>query len=160
MRYDVVEQAVKFAAPKDSKERRILLETIRNYYDNPRSADAKGCLYESPDGSTCAVGRCMLVRERRSLSTFDNSSSVMSLIQNLPGEDIDPLLKTRYRGLRKGFWQGLQALHDSDRAWNYRGARGMTDDGARLAINFARDLCPGSNGYHYNAACAYLGLEA
>ena len=159
MRYAVVEKAVNIAAPRSSREKRILLETIRNYYDNPRSAGADGCLYESPDGSTCAVGRCMLVKERRALFSCSNGNSLTSLVKNLPGEDVDPLLKTRYRGLRKGFWQGLQALHDSDPAWNYRGARGMTDDGARLAINFALDYCPSSTGPHYVAALEYLGEE-
>ena len=154
MRYSVVEEAVKMAAPKDSRQRRLLLETIRYYYNNPRAENDGRCEYESANGATCAVGRCMLVRKRRSLKG-ENTISVSSI-----GREIAPLdsfLRVKYRGLSMDFWNNLQMLHDSASAWNQQGARGMTLDGARVAVEIAADLCPDSYHLRIHKAMSYLG---
>ncbi len=137
MKFQIVEEAINIAAPESSREKTILLETIRYYYGNPRAVNEWSCEYESASGATCAVGRCMLAHKRRSLGK-QNNDSVVEL------RNFNSLLKSRYRGLVLNFWQALQGLHDENHYWNDRGARGMTLAGAYEAILLASDYGKGT----------------
>jgi|SRR5690625_1531 len=72
------------------------------------------CLYRSPDGNKCAIGRC--IQDEKYSKSFENKD-VRSLFRHLD-YNIDPLLHTEYRGHPILFWDLLQELHDLPEYWN------------------------------------------
>ena len=107
------------------KEKEVLLETIHTYTSNNRGYDEDKamCVYETEDGKQCAVGRCMTqngIAFGKHLADSDKPSSVAS-IHDRSHSGIDYYLKPEYQGLRIGFWEDLQNLHDGLCYWDEKG---------------------------------------
>lgn len=107
----------------------IINETVEYYRKNPRSLDQSGkCVYQSPEGNMCAVGRCLDWDKYKENIINANQDGLIDLIYEckvLPsGRSIDnnesvldPILAERYRGFSLEFWSDLQVLHDTASYW-------------------------------------------
>jgi hypothetical protein len=114
----------------------ILKETIEFYGADPinrrsvvrnEAGTILGCLYNGPNGTHCAVGRCLKPEILQKIgfdttTSSNNKSIVNDLISNY-GEDI---FKKEYSGHEIYFWYYIQSLHDSDINWN---TKGLTETG-------------------------------
>lgn len=99
----------------------VLDETV-NFYKEDLSRRATffdkiieetSCLYKTPDGRMCAVGRC-LNQDVMNYEKYNQETSVDSLIEDLT----DKVFREEYQGFDTNFWQDLQNLHDLDNNWN------------------------------------------
>lgn len=85
----------------------IITDTVR-YYEEDRSRVARtlrhACMYLTPEGRKCAVGRYMLEGPHQ---YFDGSCSALS-DQYL----LDEVLEEPVRGHELAFWDDLQFYHD------------------------------------------------
>lgn len=99
------------------------------------SDDVMDCVYLSPEGNRCAVGRCILddrVEELQKTSSGLPTTSVYHLFgsENMVERigDLDSYLKEEYRGHSIEFWHDLQTFHDFEPYW---GEDGITDYGKK-----------------------------
>ena len=101
----------------------IIDETIEYYLVNPRGLnDNRKCVYISPSGNMCAVGRCLISPEDILNPAADSIT------------DLEMKLKPEYRGHDVSFWSSLQTLHDVDGNWRTNSGPGgikneLTDSG-------------------------------
>ena len=89
----------------------VLEETVKFYTDNPsrRAVFHHNCMYLSPDGKRCAVGRLIP-------PDYDN------IIKNCSDLDVYNLFYKHEQieeaiGLPVGFLHDLQRIHDSSKYW-------------------------------------------
>lgn len=99
----------------------IIEETV-NYYSidiSRRSINNKGvCMYNSPNGNHCAIGRCLLKKYKEQGTELKcNTLCVKSLFLHYNKSTIDEILEEKYRGHDISFWEDLQDLHDNDQYW-------------------------------------------
>lgn len=95
-----------------SKTRKeIIDETAAEYTLVSRAVagNNESCMYITPDGRKCAVGRCMI-------APSDVWTCTVHGIPNLDGH-----LLEEYRGHPIEFWEQLQALHDGEKNWDAEG---------------------------------------
>lgn len=94
-------------------KREIIAETAKVYSDpvNRGIDDKQACLYLTPDGKMCALGRCLIdpTIEGGSLCYFASDGWMIG-----NREWSDDLLKEEYRGHLAEFWEDLQMWHDDD----------------------------------------------
>lgn len=104
-------------------ETEIIIETLQHYSDPANRAttrDAHGnmiCLYTArkEDITHCAVGRCMTEKALSEIGSAVDSAT--GIADAYGGGSLENLLQEEYRGHPLGFWETLQALHDTDRFW-------------------------------------------
>lgn len=114
----------------------ILDETVAFYGANVqlRGQDPKGgCMYITPDGRSCAVGRCMSLPTRE----MRGGVAVFCFVkEHAPGDgapfqrhisSFEDELKPEYRGHPIAFWERLQELHDDSTMWGE--TIGLSDKG-------------------------------
>ncbi len=103
----------------------LIKETVDFYSKNPResrSLDESGkCLYNSEDGTHCAVGRCLLSKYKKKKDGEFNQKRVVYLPGYLEAKSIDDVLLSKYRGHNIFFWKDLQNLHDMESHWTPEG---------------------------------------
>jgi hypothetical protein len=92
--------------------REVLQETI-DYYDSPEkfgySKEKDHCVYlDEQTGAMCAFGRCAV--NPNGLPQKQSAGIEDIFVSN---QDIDEVLKEKYRGLPMDFWNHLQGLHDN-----------------------------------------------
>lgn len=101
----------------------IIKETVQYYLEDFSRRglnDNKFCMYITPTGQMCAVGRCMLPEILETLgNSVENENNVESLINNLGLRNHDEFLKEEYRGHPISFWNDLQSLHDTPAYWRH-----------------------------------------
>lgn len=121
-----------------------IVQDMVNFYSadpNRRSlAIGGGCVYNSPEGQHCAVGRCLLPEYQnqgsnlrlngKSFGDFVIGHGTFSL-EEIDGIEYgsnshNKLLQEQYRGHDIGFWLHLQNLHDNPEHWN---EVGLTENG-------------------------------
>jgi hypothetical protein len=107
----------------------IIDETVEYYSADVsrRSIGEDGCMYKSPNGNMCAVGRCIEESKLQSIITTKSNGSGAYTLFNVYGTDI---LKEKYRGHEVSFWDDLQGFHDNPINWDNDG---ITEDGLRRA---------------------------
>ena len=114
------------------KKLQILDETVKYYSEDlsRRALDENFmCLYKTPHGNMCAVGRCM--RDDAPFEDLNTQGELTSLeiFRNVEVEEqdekLDTLLKDEYRGVNMTFWMSLQSLHDQSLNWEGRGLSRM-----------------------------------
>lgn len=94
----------------------IIDETVAFYSEDVsrRSLEGGRCIYLSPTGAKCGVGRCM---NEDGLQKFGGSvDSVGSL--EFDGDTFDDFLQDQYHGQNLNFWGEIQLFHDISRNWN------------------------------------------
>lgn len=105
----------------------IIEETVKYYSKNPSkrrgiNPETSGCVYKSPTGQKCAVGKC-----GSSKFNFDFEGDVYEYIsfqqQKNPNFELDDHLFPRYKGLSTEFWSDLQRFHDNDSNWDFENKR-------------------------------------
>ena len=127
----------------------ILDETVEFYRDDPSlraMEDDAGCRYETADGRTCAVGRCMVPEHRRFVEDVIGIASVLELSEYFNPNKLhqvatsreqtltvrtymiehkisswQDLLLPQYRGHSVVFWKEIQELHDHPNNWTSEG---------------------------------------
>ena len=126
----------------------IILETAAHYADNPpakRALVTKGdceCLYLTPDGRMCALGRC-LKDPKKFAHIHGQVETLVTKIKGdfrSPAEALDSILKPQYRGHPLKLWHRLQSFHDSPSNWTNTG----------LSVDGRRRLFDLLNEYHIN----------
>lgn len=112
----------------------IINETISFYTGDTkrRSLNDKGyCVYNGPNGTHCAVGRCLLPKYKEMGDLLPmNDDSITELFKEHNFDSIDDMLEEKYRGHHYSFWAQLQALHDGKEYWD---ASGFTTEGEKQA---------------------------
>ena len=99
--------------------------TNRGYYYGSGS-----CLYLTPEGTMCAVGRCIKEDEIKSFDCrFDTGVSGVEIALEKNNETLDQYLKPEYQGHSVNFWDDLQKLHDTSSNWD---ATGLTLKGEQV----------------------------
>ena len=103
----------------------IIDETVEYYRHNPRSVEkvylpdenfTTKCLYKSPNGAMCALGRCFTNEGLQLvLDKGYNAGHGASMIERYIG--LDNQLQPKYKGQTNLFWRNLQDLHDNDDYW-------------------------------------------
>ncbi len=109
------------------KERqlKVLNETISFYNsDNIAMGGDKSCMYITPNGKKCAIGR---------LISDDLASSLEEVHSNKTLIDIFELLPKEIQELDKEFLSDLQMLHDYPSNWD---KNGLTFEGKIEVNNF------------------------
>jgi hypothetical protein len=93
----------------------LLNETVSYYTTekNELSSLDGVCNYLSPNGTMCAVGRCLINPKGKDsqLKKFKGGTGVVFLF-NL--YEPNKILKKQYRGFSLQFWIDLQLLHDNN----------------------------------------------
>ena len=83
----------------------IIDETAAYYNLGNRAHDSDmGCVYLTPDGKSCAVGRCLYKSERESLGSLNEGTKARGVINRLG----DNVFKKKYMGSQP-FFLGLSA---------------------------------------------------
>jgi hypothetical protein len=102
----------------------IINETIAFYNSTNRGYDEAEdiCVYLTPNGNKCAVGRCMTNGAIEKCGMTQASIGNLIEVHNLAS--IDDILKPEYRGHGLRFWKDLQHFHDDCSLWNKDGFRG------------------------------------
>ena len=107
---------------------RLLEETVNFYSDDTKRLAMFGnggsdCLYRTDDGRKCAVGRCMNEIAFDGGINLDSLGSVYSVARELDESDdnLDILLKDKYKGYSIKLWARLQSLHDRSSHWDDKG---------------------------------------
>lgn len=113
----------------------ILEETLHHYKWNDRGIRMGGyCVYETDDGSNCAVGRCIskdTLKKKHDCTLQDLTGSAGNLhVYMGSGVDLEDILKDEYKGHHLNFWRDLQKLHDEDDFWS---GRSITESGLAWA---------------------------
>tara|TARA_R110002096_G_scaffold111202_3_gene242820 strand:- start:2075 stop:2455 length:381 start_codon:yes stop_codon:yes gene_type:complete len=98
----------------------IIKETVEFYTteQNKRSiAEDGACIYNSENGSHCAVGRCFSddYKNEGVKFKFNRETGVADL--DNAGDGLDRFLAKEYRGHSVHFWSSLQKLHDELKYW-------------------------------------------
>jgi hypothetical protein len=93
----------------------LLNETVSYYTTekNELSSVDGVCNYLSPNGTMCAVGRCLINPKGKDsqLKKFKGGTGVLFLFDLYKPNKI---LKEQYRGFSLEFWIDLQLLHDNN----------------------------------------------
>ena len=98
-------------------ENEIIKETVEYYWQDPkgrRAASDIACEYLTADGRMCAVGRCLTPEHAA------RAANIICDVGRLPGlleASLEEILQPEYRGHPVSFWDNLQTLHDTTRAW-------------------------------------------
>lgn len=102
----------------------IINETVEYYSTHSRGLGSKGaCVYLSPEGYMCAVGRCLDLSNKEFNDTLiecgDSSTAIKDLSKELDSKEIDlnNIFKEEYRNHKVAFWQSLQNFHDLEIFW-------------------------------------------
>lgn len=94
----------------------IINETVEYYTVNPRSVASGQCVYNGPNDTHCAVGRCFRNSIKELGTDFQgNYDGVESLHSDYNG--LDKLLEEKYQDHSVDFWGDVQHLHDSEHHW-------------------------------------------
>lgn len=110
----------------------ILDETVKYYSEDlsRRALDENFmCMYKTPEGKMCAVGRCM--RDDAPFKDLNTQGELLSLeiIRDVEfkkqDKKLDTLLKDKYKGVNIEFWMTLQSLHDQSLNWESGGLSEM-----------------------------------
>lgn len=103
----------------------LLNETVQYYKHHERGTYKGICMYRTPNGNMCAVGRCVEDIE----SVGDIPGDLLGLIDDLKdrGQTLDDVLYEQYRGFHTDFWFELQYLHDTSHFWTPNG--NLTESG-------------------------------
>jgi hypothetical protein len=119
-------------ASKQLTKEEIVREIAAFYNSKNRASDKKmiACCYTDQVGNHCAVGRCMLAKKRPRINSDANTYIIDRVIGN--ADNLDHLLKEKYRGHGFRFWSDLQGLHDNARYWN---AKGISDAGKKYVLD-------------------------
>ena len=107
----------------------LLQETVDYYSEDVtrRGVTTDGrCLYLSPLGGMCAVGRCISDPKGFEEITMKIGLGSISNINLHKDIDFESLLQEKYRGFGIEMWKKLQAFHDNDAHWD---ENGITDSG-------------------------------
>lgn len=107
-----------------------ILEETKNHYNSTNRGIGEfdaGCMYKTPAGNMCAVGRCMTEEAIEKFGDF--GGAVLTLTRQLEykshvnynPDGLDGLLKEEYHNHDKNFWQDLQTFHDCGDNWNANG---------------------------------------
>jgi hypothetical protein len=107
----------------------ILEETVKFYSEDVTRRSVvptrkrTSCVYNSPQGKHCAVGRCFLPELKAEGEKFAGNSDTTpeDLLRIYSIETMDALLEEKYRGHSTYFWQELQTLHDTENFWCDKG---------------------------------------
>lgn len=121
--------------------RQIVNETVEFYENSPRAIvtekalDGKPrvkCLYLTPNGQKCAVGRCMENEHAEALQ--GKLLGLDEAVASLGLHHVDDLLRHEYTGKPAEFWEELQSLHDRDDCWIIEeSANKLSPEGERKA---------------------------
>ena len=100
----------------------IIEETYEYYKTHPQALNKKGwCSYLTEEGYMCAIGRCMTneVVAYQKIHMNTESGSCKNTLNNFlfssgvsSHTNLDPMLKSEYRGHPFEFWSELQKFHD------------------------------------------------
>ena len=133
----------------------IIDETVQFYTVNPRSVSLGRCVYNGPNDTHCAVGRCFRDYFKKLGDTFqDNISGVESLHCDYNG--LDKLLEEKYQGHELAFWSDMQHLHDAGHHWY---ENGLTLEGKDF-VDSLRERYGKSEKDEINALAERFGLRA
>jgi hypothetical protein len=107
----------------------ILQETVAYYAADPVGRRAKlgaKCMYRTPEGRRCAVGRCMTKASVVAYAAYIGTvKNLVSTVLNGAYIGYDTVvrqpLKRNYQGHNLNFWDDLQALHDNNTYWTESG---------------------------------------
>lgn len=101
--------------------KQIIDETAAAYTSRNRATlDNGACLYKTPSGCMCAVGRCCIDPQEDWRGSWGNISVQGKTERTLKAVVVshpDELLKPEYRGHPGDFWRAIQRLHDDWQAW-------------------------------------------
>lgn len=109
---------------KELSKEDIIKETARFYNSTNRGYDYSegSCAYLAPNGSKCAVGRCILSKHINKVKNCDGG--ILDLrwhLRNKHNIQFEDVLIKKYRGHSPGFWTDLQNFHDEDYNFDYNG---------------------------------------
>lgn len=110
-------------------QQEIIDETIEYYRTHPRGMNIREgeCMYLTPDGCMCAVGRCMSDPQ-------DGQHKIGNrALGDVPIDKLDLLLKSDYRGHNLDFWGDLQNFHDTPQYWETEEGGELTEYGLKKA---------------------------
>ncbi len=98
----------------------IIKETGAFYTSENRGYDrvSERCLYVTPTGENCAVGRC-LSDKGKELAKQCNGLGITTLDSTVSG--LENAFKNEYKGHDLEFWSSLQYLHDNPENWDKNG---------------------------------------
>lgn len=113
----------------------IVRETASFYNFKNRSTTENGtCIYNGPNGTHCAVGRCLTDSAKEKIGPYihgvpnhlgHNHNKIMCTVGGLEYalkvDNLDDALLEEYRGHDVGFWSKLQNLHDNSFFWDEEG---------------------------------------
>ena len=106
---------------------KIILETYKYYAKDPHNRRSvfmndEGnikCLYNSPTGSHCAIGRCLKTKyKKEGLNLKANTEDIGSLENNYE-LNLNKMLMPSYRGHIDSLWVALQDFHDDSSYWYF-----------------------------------------
>jgi hypothetical protein len=120
----------------------IIDETIEFYSKNQRAIVGYGaCVYNGPDGTHCAFGRCMLPNLQSLGDKLQgNGATLKSLLLRNEVKLLDDLLQPQYRGHSFSFWTNLQVIHDSSDYWC---EKGLTTNGVFMVDRLRKRIISG-----------------
>lgn len=106
----------------------IVRETAAFYsLKNRAVSPGAACLYNGPNGTHCAVGRCLTNKAKKKVSDYVCSVALLAhFLSDGKSNCLDDYLLEEYRGHELAFWTKLQFLHDTAGAWN---AKGISKEG-------------------------------
>lgn len=88
----------------------IIEETAAFYHSENRGLNEDGrYLYITGDGKMCAVGRCALKKQVKTIRFLEDFTKNKNF------------QKQKYKGHCHHFWRNLQEFHDDSRNWNEKG---------------------------------------
>ena len=110
--------------------KQIIDDTAAAYTSRNRAVTSNGaCLYKTPSGCMCAIGRYCIDPSEDWKGGWGNVSTqdpIQWTLTPISVKHYDELLRSEVRGHPSEFWRDLQSLHDVREYWN---ADGLSDSG-------------------------------
>lgn len=126
--YRILKDCLKKEHKRLTKEE--IIEETANFYNSTNrgyNPNNQTCLYLTPDGKNCAVGRCMIPESIELLGSAN--PAVTEIKWQFPNLTLDELLQPKYRGHTDDFWRKLQRFHDVSANWD---ENGLTEAGKKV----------------------------
>jgi len=122
---------------------KIVADTIKFYGKDPanrRSLIGGNCVYNSKNGTHCAIGRKLKnIHKEKGVSLPCNDDDVDSLAHANGFGDIDEMLVDSARGLSLDFWNDLQNIHDHGTYWDDING-GLSESGKKEVARFRKAI--------------------
>lgn len=88
-----------------------------------------GCVYRTPEGNRCAVGKCINnIHIAKVAEVFDDVYGLDCTLADEFGLTLDEAMFKKYRGHEIEFWGALQLFHDADANFTEEGLSNLGKD--------------------------------